>query len=101
MDFRIGIFENGEWSTRSEGRQAIRLIDGLDAITILQGLADGRPVRSMDLRAVLTLDGAILCLNSSDGKATAVAEQGEGRRVVLARIEPVTSVTELVIARDP
>ena len=48
MDFRIGIFENGEWSTRAEGREAIRLIDGLDAITILQGLADGRPVRALD-----------------------------------------------------
>jgi hypothetical protein len=47
------------------------------------------------------LDGAILCLKSSDGKATEVAEQGEGRRVVLARIEPVTSVAELVIAQDP
>jgi hypothetical protein len=101
MEFRIGIFENGEWNTRAEGREAIRLIDGLDAITILQGLADGKSVRAMDLRAVLTLDGSVLCLKSSHGKAAEVAEQGEGRRVVTARIEPVTSVTELVIAQDP
>jgi hypothetical protein len=100
MDFRIGIFENGEWSTRAEGREAIRLIDGLDAITILQGLADGRSVRAIDLRAVLTSDGAVLCLKSSDGTAAEVAELGEGRRVVRARIEPVTAVKELVIGQD-
>jgi hypothetical protein len=100
MDFRIGIFDRGEWSARAEGRDAIRLIDGLDAITILQGLADGRSVRAMDLRAVLTPDGAILCLKSSEEKAAEIAEQGEGRRVVWARIEPVTAVRELVITQD-
>jgi hypothetical protein len=100
VEFRIGIFDGDEWSHRAEGREAIRLIDGLDAITVLQGLADGRSVRAMDLRAVLGRDGAIVCLKSSEGKAAEVANQEEGRRVVFARIEPVTSAEELIIAQD-
>jgi hypothetical protein len=100
VNFRIGIFDFGEWNYRAEGREAIRLIDGLDAITVLQGLADGRSIRSIDLRAVLDQEGSIVCLKSSEAKAAEVANQEEGRRVVFARIEPVTSAAELIIAQD-
>jgi hypothetical protein len=100
VNFRIGIHENGKWTHRAHGREALLLIDGLDALTVLQGLADGRPLHAMDLRAVLGPDGEIVCLRSTDGKAAEVAEQQEGRRVVRARIEHVSSAKKLVIAED-
>lgn len=100
MNFRIGIHENGKWTHKAEGRQALLLIDGLDALTVLEGLADGRPVHAMDLRAVLGPDGEIVCLRSTVGKAAEVAEQEEARRVVRARIEPVSSAKKFMIAED-
>jgi hypothetical protein len=100
VNFRIGIFDTGQWSNRAEGREAVRLINSLDAITILQGLADGRSLRAMDLRAILGPDGDILCLRSTEAKAAEVARQEEGRRIVLARIEPVLSAKEFVLSED-
>jgi hypothetical protein len=100
VNFRIGIHDNGKWTHRADGREAVLLIDGLDALAVLQGLADGRPLHAMDLRAVLGPDGEIICLRSTEATAAEVANQEEGRRVVRARIEPVSSSKQFVIAED-
>ena len=100
MNFRIAIHDMGKWKHRAEGREAILLIDGLDALTVLQGLSDGRPVHAMDLRAVLGPDGEIICLRSTESTAAEVASQEEGRRVVRARIEAVSSAKKFVITED-
>jgi len=100
VNFRIGIHDSGKWTHRAQGREAVLLIDGLDAFTVLQGLADGRPLHTMDVRAVLDPAGEIICLRSTEGKAAEVAAQEEGRRVVRARIEPVVAAKEFVIAED-
>jgi hypothetical protein len=100
VNFRSGIHDKGRWTHRAQGREALLLIDGLDALTVLQGLADGRPLHAMDLRAVLGPDGEIICLKSTEGKAAEVAVQEDGRRVVRARIETVSSAKKFVIAED-
>ncbi len=100
MNFRIGIHDSGKWTHKAEGRQAVLLINGMDALTVLQGLADGRPLHAMDLRAVLGPDGEIICLRSTESTAAEVASQEEGRRVVRARIEAVSSAKKVVITED-
>jgi hypothetical protein len=98
VNFRIAIHDMGKWKHRVEGREAILLIDGLDALTVLQGLSDGRPVHAMDLRAVLGPDGEIICLRSTESTAVEVAAQKEGCRIVRARIETISSAKEFVIS---
>jgi hypothetical protein len=100
VKFRIGIHDLGKWKHRAEGREAILLINGLDALTVLQGLADGRPVHAMDLRAVIGPDGEIICLRSTESKAAEVAAQNEGSRIVRARIETISSAKEFVISEE-
>jgi hypothetical protein len=98
--FRVTIYDQGKWTVRAEGQEAERLIAGLDAITLLGLLAEGKPLHLIDFRAVLEPDGEIVCLRATEVKAAEIASREVGRRVALARTE-TASVADAVILAHP
>ena len=99
MSFRIAIFDGGEWYTRAEGREAESLISGLDTFQVLKHLADGRPLRAADFRAVISPTGEIHYLRTTEAAAAQIIEPGDGRRIVPARIESAEVAADLVITK--
>jgi hypothetical protein len=73
MPHRVEVYDDGQWIVKAEGQKAKALTDALGTALI-------------DLRAVLDRGGEVVTLRSTREDANLVASEGEGRRVVLARV---------------